>query len=500
MWSGGRDNAFAQPPPPAGGFSPQPGFSLSGTLAFDSTIVLTNSSNPFGSVGPLEVIFDNFNTGTPGAAMANNTPGVSGAYNWLTDPRGSSQPPWIFGPANSNPEGTGPCVRILNNERAGAVNGFGRGMYIPFGAHYFQFYTSYRERWNGWNGRQLEGGGGGYYKMGWIASTADFGNTGFDSVVPVFQERSSVMGVAGAVWSPASGGILTITSTSTLGGNGSNIPVPNGTTFTAVLGVDPNYANSVAWAPSGINGSYAGATIIATNKFTIPMPADPGTMTPGTVNDFGAYNTNAPSLGSNLEIGGNSAGKNGCPANFDIRGIGPGSPNGTGNVFTTAGYNQDAWDYTGWNTHQIMWLGDPTSPSSNSGKFGSQLFNAVNKRAWSNFQTTVPAFGTAGTLWGYFDRWYTIGLMQTIGTHTVDRGTYRCAIGDGVTSLAARRLAIGDTNNPATCTLMEDCSDHNWSAGQIVAKIRPGRLTTLHGMYLYWWDELNNPTVTGQFN
>ncbi len=174
----------------APGFLPDSGYGFSGVPAFDGSFTITDASNSFGSTGPTLALFDDFRKAKSGGNLKHNQAPVAGYARWAQNSGGDAMSPHF---RRVNRGGANPAISILDDERAGGTGTgpFGRSARLDLGGHYTAIYVFYAEKWYGWDGRNDEGGGGGYYKHNWLLGDDSYGKTAFDAVLPVFVEACS---------------------------------------------------------------------------------------------------------------------------------------------------------------------------------------------------------------------------------------------------------------------------------------------------------------------
>jgi hypothetical protein len=174
------------------------------------------------------------------------------------------------------------------------------------------------------------------------------------------------------------------------------------------------------------------------------------------------------------------------------------------------------WDSNGWNSLECAYLGDPVNPTRASGYQYMGLYNTPNKRA-INASLKSGSWNDGSTTWKYADPYplflpgnaahgpklpydrmngmQLVGLMQNIGTHTVDRADVYVSVGPN----CMKRFFLGDAAALARCTTIMPCTIDSWSPGAVTMRLRQGAFPGIPGTYLYWSDLNNNISLAGQF-
>jgi hypothetical protein len=313
--------------------------------------------------------------------------------------------------------------------------------------------------------------------MNWLLGDGSYGATAWDAYPPVFIESSTGMNIASLTWSSANGGTVAVR----VSGNFPGSPAI-GTKFTAQVGNNPGIPLSPC-VPSGYNGSFPGAIITGANSFTYPLATNPGAATKlGQTNAPGGYGTGVPCSDINMVFAGNSW------ANNNGNGVGPYW------YFAVDSNGISKWDQSGWNSFEVAVFANVADPNTKPGLLACSLWNAPHKRAISVNKAQTIFSKNASVQ--QFNTFQFMGLMQCIGTHTVDRANVYIAIGPN----CLNRFFLGDASTLANCTKIMPCTIDSWSAGAVTIRPRQGAFTTISGTYLYWSDANNNISLAGQFH
>lgn len=411
------------------GFTPDAGYSYSGSIGFDvSGFTIIKAGGGFGPIGPILALFDDLRGGVDGTLITARTPfmGSTPAYYNGSGPPGGSK--IIL--RRTNRAGTGVAASILDNERAGGTV-FGRGATIDLGVGNQQVVVFYAETSRGtWDWMNDEGGGGGYFKQNWILNTdGQYSDPYFDCVLPDFVESCSTATLNALSWSA---GVATATVTAGIPG----------------LGATPGYQWTVSIAgvtPSGWNVSSVLATSTGPNSFTFSLATNPGATT--------------SMSGANYVVpGGSQAGNvnpSGVPCTTSIsywvagnNSVVPVTPAGNHSPSLILGGNGTRfYDQTNWNSHVMGYLADPVNPTTATGIIYDGVWNPANGQAVNYLDTSRrlldPTTNYTSFRWLQF-----VGLMQQIGTHTVDRCDFYVACGPN----AAKMFFISDQSTLAAST------------------------------------------------
>lgn len=463
----------------AAGFTPQSGYSLSGTFAYNSTVTLTNLGNPFGSVGPVVLLYDDFAGMSNGTFVAPRTP-TAGSQTWSYSAFGSGNAPTM---ARGNASGTGPAMSHNDHRIPGTGGIFANTLNIQFGASYNAFYMSYHENYRndfpaGNTMRNCAGGGGGFYKHNWFMNGGGYGASTYDAVIPDSIEESGDLVPAAISWS---GGVATVTVA-----NYSAYLPPNFSGTWQTWLTDPHSVNP-NFVVSNVTATYIDAT-----HFSYPLA------NPGTTYTFDSFTSIIMPGGSALhgsgcasgnidtEVQGNSWGAHGLPSAFSLAGDASDTSKldpGDAAVYTT-----------GWNTRGFGIVADPVNPNTAVSLVYSVLYNAVNSRCYETRNSSHVCW-SATTNYSNVDRVQVPGLLQNTGLCTIDRCNYYLAAGPG----AYCRALLADSATLSTATKVQDCDVTSWSAGNISFNLRQGRATALLGSFLHWADVGCNYTYVGHF-
>ena len=449
-------------------FTPQAGFAGSGSNQPDGAFTLTNGSNPFGS-GPTLALFDDFRGRTAGTTLQTGDVPVAGnglTWSQATGGSGSTAHYQRLGRSLLYP-----ALSVLDNERAGTPNPFGRVARLYFGAEFQQMYLFYAETARGtWDFRNDEGGGGGYYKRDWLFDDESAGASAYDCWLSTLLEQAvSNSTVSGITWAA---GVATVTTTLPIA-----MPAGYGPTWTTkISNANPSTYNS------GVNVT---ATKTGASTFTYAIASDPGAYVgSATFQDPGALQDGSnpvPAATIATVIGGNSWSAHGLPNQVFPAGDATG-------VSKT--------DNTGWNCIETGVVADVTNPSTAVGRLVCSMWNQPNKQAYAYNDNTHVLMGTASP-YNSFNRLQICGLMQNLGTHTVDRTDFYLALGPNCLA----RFLLGDAATLATCGTIVPCTPTSWSPGSVTMTLRQGAFTAgLPGSaYLHFVDANNNPTLCGRF-